>query len=89
MTVQVVVSVYDSAVDAFGRPFFVPTVGAATRSFVNEVNRVGSDNAMAQNPADYHLYELGTFDDQTGRFVCLDDPKLLLRAADCLAKANS
>lgn len=59
-------SVRDRAIDAFMQPFFAPATGAATRSFVDEVNR--ADSPMNQHPEDYDLYLLGTFDDSTGEF---------------------
>lgn len=64
-------SVYDSAAGAFGRPFFVPAVGIAIRSFREEVNRSGDPmNAMFSNPQDFELHKLGEFDDSDGTFTC-------------------
>lgn len=65
---SVVVCVYDSAVAAYGRPFFVPSVGAAIRSFGDEVNRSAPDNTMFAHPDDYVLWYLGDFDEETGLF---------------------
>lgn len=78
----VVVSIRDRAVDAFMRPVFVPAAGAAVRSFTDEVNRPSAENEMNRHPDDYDLYELGHFDDQTGRFTLHDDARLLVRAKD-------
>lgn len=76
-----VVSVKDRAADAYMRPFFVPTVGMAVRSFSDEVRRGGEDNPMAKHPDDYDLYRLGTFDEDTGGLEsCL--PELLVRGKD-------
>jgi hypothetical protein len=82
MTVHVVVSVKDRAIDAYGRPFVVPTTGAAVRSFTDEVNRKESE--MNGHPEDYDLYEMGTFCDQTGTFLPPDGgvPRVLTRAQD-------
>ena len=55
MAKVVVVAVRDRAIDAFGRPFFVPTIGVALRSFHDEMNRQAPDNAMAAHPEDYDL----------------------------------
>ena len=74
-----VVSVHDSAVDAFGRPIFVAAIGAATRSFADEVNNPQSE--MNKHPADYTLFHLGTFDDASGTFS-QSAPKQLARASD-------
>lgn len=83
MAILVVVAVKDLAAQAFGRPFFVPSVGVATRSFADEVNRRADDNQMATHPADFELYEVGEFDDSNGMFTFGDRfPRLLTRAVD-------
>lgn len=69
MTKHLVVAIRDSAVNGFGRPFFVPTKGAAIRSFVDEVNRVSEDNPMYKHPDDYELFALCEFEDDTGTFA--------------------
>ena len=74
---MVICSIRDSAADAYGRPFFLPSVGVAIRSFTDEVNRPSEDNQIYQHPEDFDLFELGEFDDTTGRFVLLDVPKHL------------
>lgn len=61
-----VMSVRDRAADTFGRPFFVAKIGQATRSFSDEVNRAAADNPLFAHPEDFDLYEVGTFDDDTG-----------------------
>lgn len=68
MAVNQVVAVYDSALDAFSRPFFVPTTQIAVRSFTDEVNRASPDNPMAKHPDDFVLYLVGLWDDVTGLF---------------------
>lgn len=68
MTKSVVVSVRDSAMQAFGRPLFVPSVGVAVRSFADEVNRKSDDNQMNKHPEDFELYALADFDEVTGVF---------------------
>ena len=86
---QVVVSVKDLAAQAFGRPVFVPTAGVAIRSFRDEVNREASDNDIFRHPADYELYQIGTFDDSTGLVEALQPPKLLSRALDLSERGGS
>lgn len=73
-----VCAVFDSAVQAFGQPFFVPALGAAIRSFTDEVNRKASDNALANHPDDYTLHALGTFEDETGTFEADDNSRRAL-----------
>lgn len=79
--IRKVCAVFDSAVQTFGQPFFVPAVGAATRSFSDEVNRKAADNALAAHPEDYTLYELGEFDDVTGEFHS-EGKRVLARGKD-------
>lgn len=86
MTILQVVSVYDSAVNAFARPFFVPSTGVALRSFSDEVNRQAPDNPMSQHPEDFTLYLLGSFDEDSGQFTNTQSrPELLVRAKDVIA----
>ena len=71
---MVIVSVYDVAAQAYGRPVFAVSVGAAMRSFTDEVNRRGEDNTMYQHAEDFLLFELGVFDDSNGSCKMLDVP---------------
>lgn len=80
MATQKVCAVRDSAMEAFLRPFFVPTTNMAARSFVDEVNRNAEDNAMYKHPDDYTLYCLGEFDEETGIFT--NDAQVIMRAKD-------
>lgn len=75
--IQIIVSVKDRAADAFGRPFFVPSAGVAIRSFSDEVNRDHAENQMFHHSDDFDLFELGTYDDNTGIIECHNQPKLL------------
>lgn len=84
MTILVAVAVRDSAVQAFNRPFFVPTVAVAVRSFSDEVKRQAPDNAMSVHPEDFELWEVGLFDDETGVFV-KSEPRPILRAKDVIS----
>lgn len=77
---QIVCAVHDSAMDAFLRPFYVPTTNMAARSFTDEVNRKAEDNGMYNHPDDYILWKLGTFDEESGVFE--NDPAVIVRAKD-------
>jgi hypothetical protein len=79
---QIIVSVKDSAAQAFGRPIFVPSTAVAVRSFRDEINRKDSTEDMANHPEDFELYELGSFDDADGSIVGLEQPRLVARAKD-------
>lgn len=86
MTVYSVVSVFDSALDEFGKPFIVQTRAVAARSFIQEANRSDPDNPVAKAPEDFGLYELGSFDSRSGRFENLEIPQLVVRAKDIMKK---
>lgn len=61
-------AVFDVATGAFARPIFVGGIGAALRSFADEVNRPSPDNVMYQHPEDFQLFDLGEWDDAGGLF---------------------
>jgi hypothetical protein len=71
-------SVHDKATGLFSRPVYVASPAQAIRSFSDEVNRKGDDNPLNRHPADYGLYQLGTFDDEAGTCHDLDRPLLLI-----------
>lgn len=56
----------DRAANVFDRPFFAIARGAAIRSFSDAVN--GGDPNFSKHPGDFDLFELGTYDDNTGLF---------------------
>jgi len=80
--IKVVCSVRDSAADLFGQPFFVPTTAMALRGFADAVKRADGDSDLTKHPDDFTLFELGTFDDETGKFVNLPEPRQLVRGKD-------
>lgn len=79
--VQIILSVKDTAAQAFGRPMFLPSSAVGVRSFRDEVNRSAVDNEMFKHPEDFELYELGTYDDSTG-IIEVVTPRLVARAKD-------
>ncbi|UOF82668.1 DNA binding protein vP5 [Microviridae sp.] len=83
MSKMIVIAARDSAIGAFGRPVFSPSVGSAVRSFVDEVNRKSEDNAFNAHPEDFDLHLLAEFDDTTGEFMLPEDGRrVLARAKD-------
>lgn len=60
----VIFTVYDSCAELFGQPFFTNTVGAAERIIGEAVNE--GDHPFNKHPGDYTLFELGTFESDTG-----------------------
>lgn len=76
-----VIVVRDTAADVYGQPQFVLSVGAAVRSFGDEVNRSDPNNALFNHPEDFLMFEVGVFDDNTCEFV-LHEPRQIARAID-------
>ena len=76
--IQVIVAIKDRAADAYMRPWFVPTPAMAVRSFMDEVQREAVDNQLFHHSDDFDLYEIGIFDDSTGRITSHDDMKVLM-----------
>lgn len=62
-------SVRDQKAEAFLRPFFAPTRGMAIRSFTDAVNDPAQE--MHKHAPDYFLFELGTFNEDSGEFVSM------------------
>lgn len=96
----VMLAVLDSACESFARPMFVPAIGVAVRSFTDEVNRKGEDNMLNAHPEHFSLFELGLYDDVTGRFellyedvsdpagvsVRVQKPRLVMKAEDVVRR---
>lgn len=78
-----VCAIFDGAIQAYARPVFVPAIGAATRSFMDEVRRKGEDNQLHNHPEDFSLYHLADFNEETGKFSMPEDgPVMLIRGKD-------
>ena len=84
--ISVIVSVRDNAAEAFGRPMYLQSLGVAIRSFTDEVNREDKDNQLFNHPDDFDLYELGVFDDFTGKYDIRDNPSVIVRGKDVKIK---
>ena len=58
-------AIYDVAVKAYMQPFFMQSEAAAVRAFTDLVNDPTS--GVGKHPSDYTLFELGVYDDTTGK----------------------
>lgn len=67
--------VHDSKVGAYMTPFFARTIGEAMRSWESLCN--DGKSMMSQYPADFSLFEVAEYDDQSGRFAQADVLKSL------------
>lgn len=72
-------SIYDSKAQTFNPPIFATTKGEAIRSLMDEVNNPSS--MLSRHAADFGLYEIGSFDTETGMFGDSKVPELIAEAA--------
>lgn len=77
---RIIVAVKDRAVNAFGTMFHVRTAEEAIRSLLQEANNKQSN--INAHPEDYDLYNLGTFNDETGQITTNGAPTVIVRAQD-------
>lgn len=79
-------SIYDKAVQAYMRPFFLQADSAAKRAFGDLV--VDADHEISKHPEDYALFRIGEFDDGTGELdQC--EPLCLARAHEIAAESRA
>lgn len=70
-----VFTVYDSKAQAYLQPFFMQSAGQAIRAWEDTSNN--PETQFSRHPADFTLFEVGTYDDQVGRFENLNAPVAL------------
>lgn len=70
-----VLAIRDRAANAFDRPMFFTSLGAALRAFGDEINRVDLNNNLNKHPEDFDLYHLGEYDDENASFTMNAQPK--------------
>jgi len=74
--------IYDCKSESYGRPFFSDATGAAIRSFSDEANSTSKESTIANHPGDYTLFEIGTYDHQSGVIEVYEAKKSLGCALD-------
>lgn len=60
-------AIHDEKAEAFLPPFILPNEAMAKRVFADCIN--SDTHQFGQNPADYTLFRLGQFDDNSGQFL--------------------
>ncbi len=73
-------AVYDEKACSYGAPMFFPSRGVALRSFSDVV--ANRESPLAKHPGDYKLYDLGTFDPNSGKVVANQEPLFIVSATD-------
>lgn len=76
---KVVCSVFDTKAAVYSNPFYSVNTAVAARDFAHGCNDPNS--ALHRNPDDYILYQVASFDDETGLFTpCV--PPVFVAAAN-------
>lgn len=76
-------TIYDKALGAYMQPWFAQSVGQANRMFQDEINRPDGD--MHKHPADYDLYHIGEWNNETGMLEPNGDhPKQITTGANAI-----
>lgn len=63
-------TVYDSKAEIYLKPFFMGATGEAIRAFEDQCNN--PETQFYAHAGDFTLFEIGVYDDNTGRFAPLD-----------------
>lgn len=83
-----VLSVRDRSANVYGQPYYSFNIGAAVRSFSDEINRAAPDNVMYKHPDDFDLYELGFFTDSDASFELHKVPRQVCVGKDVAVSAD-
>lgn len=80
-------SAHDSKIGVYHPPFFMQHTGQALRAWDELCN--DPKTQFNRHPSDFQLYEVGTFDDETGRLDAHTAPQHLSNAADVIKRPSS
>lgn len=81
-----VFAIRDDKAAVFDRPFFLSTTGQAVRAFADACN--GENQLFSKHPEDFGLFELGTYEDSSGKITVLEVPALVGRGTDYVGKVD-
>lgn len=73
-------TVHDGKAAFYSPPFYARTNAEAIRTFTQAVN--DPNHEIGRNYADFSLFELGAFDEQTGLLSVLKSPAILGNGVD-------
>lgn len=79
-------AVYDSKAEAYLQPYFAQTLGTAVRMFTSAAQ--DQESTFHKHAEDYTLFELGEFDEYTGKITGLNAPKSHCNAMIVAQKEN-
>lgn len=85
--IQNIYSILDVKSGAYGVPFFAKNNSIACRSFFRLLD--DPDSMCSYAPADYRLYHVGGFDDDSGSLAPTSEPVLVFDGATRQQQASS
>lgn len=75
-----VFSIYDQQAKVYNVPFYSRYKGEASRSFLDLASDGKSTVSLHRD--DYILYQVGEYEDETGRLESLQVPELVIRGSE-------
>lgn len=81
-----VMVIYDEAIRQYGYPMSFRTHNEARREYMTIVNNPGEQSNMHLYPDQFKVYEIGTYDTETGLVTPLNQPPALIFRLDELKK---
>ena len=79
--------IHDVKASAYLTPFFLPNDALARRTFSDCAN--DPEHAFGKHPEDFTLFNLGSFNNETGNMILEPSPVPVCKALDCVIPANS
>lgn len=80
---KLIYTILDTKAAAYLPPFYMRSNGEALRAFSDEISN--GDSQIAKHPEDFILFQIGTFDEQTGELSPVS-PISLAKAIDLVVK---
>lgn len=75
-------TIRDDVMAIYNNPFAQINDATAIRSFNNELERGGPDSLFSSHPADFSLYRIGYFDNESGCLTVEPVPTLVIAGRD-------
>lgn len=79
---SVIVALRDLRADYFSKPLFFSLIGEAKRSFISLLDDKSGAHPASKSPADFALFELGSYNDVTGVISMLPQPILIMNGSE-------
>ena len=80
-------AVFDDKARVYGTPQFMLTDGIAIRTLADVVKEPSS--MIAKHPEDFSMYELGSYDEASGKITAHENPVFLIRAVSLIEESGN